>query len=175
MTYRIVFKIVIIITLFLVQSIFCQHQTGPNVISNGGKLSESVNYSLNMTIGETFSHDLNNNSNQNYSGFWNLLNYYIATDISENTQIPLSFILEQNYPNPFNPTTSIKFCIPEKSKVVLKIFDILGRLVSNMINEELDAGLYTKEFNAAMFSSGVYLYRIEAGKNSSIKKMLFIK
>ncbi|HMU44330.1 MAG TPA: T9SS type A sorting domain-containing protein [Ignavibacteriaceae bacterium] len=95
---------------------------------------------------------------------------------------PTEFALEQNYPNPFNPNTVIKFSIPEKSFVTLKVYDVLGREVVpwNGINEELETGSFEKTFDASTLSSGVYIYRITVMKDGKIlfnesKQMLLIK
>ncbi|MBK6913405.1 MAG: T9SS type A sorting domain-containing protein [Ignavibacteriales bacterium] len=93
---------------------------------------------------------------------------------------PLEFSLEQNYPNPFNPTTTITFSIPEKSFVTLKVYDILGREIAVLVNEELETGNFEKTFEASTLSSGVYIYRITTmkdGKNlfNESKQMMLIK
>ena len=93
----------------------------------------------------------------------------------EQIQLPTEFTLSQNYPNPFNPTTIIRFGIPEKSKVLIKIYDILGREVTILVNEEMDAGWYQKEFNASRFASGVYIYQIHTDKFTNAKKMILLK
>lgn len=106
----------------------------------------------------------------------------IRTDIRfENTpDIPREFALEQNYPNPFNPTTQIQFSIPEQANVTLTIYDITGREVSELVNEALGTGTYTatwdgRNANGQLVSSGVYLYRIQAGTFVETKRMVFIK
>ncbi|MCC7159583.1 MAG: T9SS type A sorting domain-containing protein, partial [Ignavibacteria bacterium] len=91
------------------------------------------------------------------------------------SQIPNTYKLEQNYPNPFNPTTNIKFGLPNAGNVKLVVFDILGREVTTLVNEYKIAGIYTVDFDASMYSSGVYFYRIESGDFSQTKKMLLIK
>ena len=93
---------------------------------------------------------------------------------------PGIFKLSDNYPNPFNPTTTITFSIPEKSFVTLKIYDMLGREVVELVNEELETGNFEKTFEASSLSSGVYSYRITAMKDGKIlfnesKQMLLIK
>jgi len=88
---------------------------------------------------------------------------------------PVEFALEQNYPNPFNPTTTIQFSIPEKAVVRLAIYDILGRQVTGLVNEERDAGTFKVNFDAARFASGTYFYRLEAGSFVQTKKMLLLK
>jgi uncharacterized delta-60 repeat protein len=97
------------------------------------------------------------------------------TGINEDKSLPKSFALEQNYPNPFNPSTTIKYSIPKFGLVTIKIYDILGREVTTLINEEKNAGNYSVEFNASMLASGVYLYRISAGSFEETKKLVLIK
>jgi len=89
--------------------------------------------------------------------------------------IPLSFNLEQNYPNPFNPNTKINFSIPKKSLVQLRVYDILGREVTELVNEEVSPGEYSISWDASMYSSGIYIYRIESGNFAATKKMVLIK
>ena len=90
-------------------------------------------------------------------------------------EIPETFKLEQNYPNPFNPQTIINFSIKQKSMVKLAIYDITGKEIAILVNNELTAGTYNYNFDAAKLSSGIYLYRIEAGDYVSTKKMTLIK
>jgi hypothetical protein len=87
----------------------------------------------------------------------------------------LDFSLEQNYPNPFNPNTIIGFNLPNKSFVELKVYDILGREVAIILNEEKNAGLNEVLFNASSLSSGVYLYRLRAGNFIQTRKMILLK
>jgi hypothetical protein len=83
--------------------------------------------------------------------------------------------LAQNYPNPFNPATKINIDLPEDGKVEMRIYDMLGREAAVLLNEFRTAGYHTVTFNASNLSSGIYFYRISAGKYTSIKKMLLIK
>lgn len=91
------------------------------------------------------------------------------------SEIPSSYKLEQNYPNPFNPSTSIKFALPKNEFVNLKIFDMLGRKVSTLVNEKLSAGTYQVEWNASEFNSGVYFYRIGTEDFTETKSMILMK
>jgi len=92
-------------------------------------------------------------------------------------QEPLCFELYQNYPNPFNPSTIIKFGLKEKKLVNIKIYDLLGREIVELLNEEKERGIYEIEFNAGKYglSGGVYFYKMKAGENIAIKKMLLLK
>lgn len=90
-------------------------------------------------------------------------------------EIPTEFGLDQNYPNPFNPVTTIKFSLPSDSKVVVKVYNALGEEVRTLINGTFEAGYHQVNFNASSLSSGVYLYTIEAGEFTSVKKMVLLK
>ena len=89
---------------------------------------------------------------------------------------PYKFTLAQNFPNPFNPSTIISFTIPQKSKVTLQVYDIGGRLVGTLINNETRTeGKYGVEFDGSRLPSGVYIYKLSAGKYAETKKMILIK
>lgn len=90
-------------------------------------------------------------------------------------EIPNVFFIDQNYPNPFNPNTNIKFGLPKASLVKLTVFDVLGREVSVLVNEKLDAGVFSVDWNAGKFPSGIYFYRIEAGDFIKTAKMILVK
>lgn len=89
--------------------------------------------------------------------------------------VPKKFELAQNYPNPFNPVTNINFDLPEKGLVMLKIYDLLGREVTAIVNELKEAGFYTVQFNAGNLSSGIYFYRLSANGMNKVKKLVVIK
>src|SRR5690606_27654382 len=91
------------------------------------------------------------------------------------SSIPDKFSLQQNYPNPFNPTTKIKFDIPQNAKVSLKVYDVLGREVANIVDSELNAGVYEYTFQGSAFSSGIYFYTLETENFKETKKMLLVK
>jgi hypothetical protein len=95
--------------------------------------------------------------------------------VSDNNYIPSTYSLSQNYPNPFNPTTTIKFDLPVDGLITLEIYDILGRKISTLINEHRQAGSYEQVFDASSISSGVYLYKLQAGTFTSSKKLILLK
>lgn len=100
--------------------------------------------------------------------------YNLASEVV--VGLPNSFVLKQNYPNPFNPSTKIEFNLPANGNVILKIYDISGKEVSRLINNEFrNAGNYSIDFNASFLSSGVYFYKLEAGSFTGIKKMMYVK
>lgn len=89
--------------------------------------------------------------------------------------IPSRFELSQNYPNPFNPSTTIRFALPENSKVILEVYNVLGEKVKTLINDEFKAGYHSVVFDARELTSGVYFYRIETTKWKDVKKMILVK
>jgi lysophospholipase L1-like esterase len=93
----------------------------------------------------------------------------------EITLLPEKFELVQNYPNPFNPSTTISFAIPEDANVILKVYDILGQEVKTLIDEPKEAGIHKVEFDASGLVNGFYIYSINAGDFTQVKKMLLIK
>ncbi len=93
----------------------------------------------------------------------------------ESTSFITDYVLEQNYPNPFNPSTTIKFGLPEKSNVVLTVYNSLGAEVATLVNEVREAGSYEIEFNADDFSSGIYYYKIASGNFVETKKMILLR
>ncbi len=106
----------------------------------------------------------------------------IVTSIMNNqiSSVPENFTLSQNYPNPFNPSTTIKFSIPTKGFVNLAVYNSLGKEVSNLVNENLEAGTFTANFNGAGLSSGVYFYKLsytnQSGNNFiDTKRLLLVK
>lgn len=100
-----------------------------------------------------------------------------SSTINIEVNAPIKFSLEQNFPNPFNPSTNIKFTLPEKTNVVLKIYNVLGTEIITLLNEIKEAGSYETNFNAGelSLSSGIYFYSISAGSFSEIRKMMLIK
>jgi hypothetical protein len=99
-----------------------------------------------------------------------------------NSIIPKVFSLEQNYPNPFNPATTIEFALPNNSNVKIAVYDVLGRLVTRLVEGNFEAGYHKVQFNASTLASGIYFYRIEATSNGgqagtfvNAKKLMLIK
>ncbi len=109
-------------------------------------------------------------------GVWRRPLSEMITAVTDNgNNLPMRFSLSQNYPNPFNPTTNLSFSLPSRSFVSLKVFDLLGREVATIVSEEMSAGNYSRQWNAANMSSGAYFYRLQAGNYSEVKKLLVVK
>jgi Secretion system C-terminal sorting domain len=140
-------------------------------VNGKGNSNEIINYSFadNSLQTGTYNYRLKQiDFNGNFE-------YHVLNNSVE-IGIPDKFELSQNYPNPFNPSTKINFSIPYDSRVSLKVYDISGKLISTLINNEFrEADYYTLEFNANGLSSGVYFYAINTDKNTATKKMTLIK
>jgi len=95
--------------------------------------------------------------------------------ITVNVSVPDKFFLNQNYPNPFNPQTRIDYTLPEQQNVSLRVYNTLGELVKELVNEVKEAGSYTVTFNASNLPSGIYIYRIQTESFAVNKKMTFLK
>jgi len=89
--------------------------------------------------------------------------------------IPTEFSLSQNYPNPFNPSTTIEFSLPKEADVILKVYNLLGQEVATLLSTQMKAGYHKVKFDASGISSGVYLYKIQSGDFSAVKKLILLK
>jgi len=104
-----------------------------------------------------------------------IANSSLSSFTLEKVVIPTVYEMSQNYPNPFNPSTVIRFGLPEDAKVRLEVYNTLGERVAELVNKELEAGYYSINFDASKLSTGVYFYRIQTSKFTSVKKMMFLK
>jgi hypothetical protein len=104
--------------------------------------------------------------------------FTVLTTGVENTEAsfqPSAFRLEQNYPNPFNPTTVISFQLSASGYTTLKIFNMIGQEVATLVSENMPAGTYSRQWNAADMPSGFYFYRLQAGSLTEIKRLVLLK
>ncbi|MDD8017213.1 MAG: T9SS type A sorting domain-containing protein [Bacteroidota bacterium] len=143
-----------------------------------------IDFSINDRDGKTGIYDreailaysyLNNNSSYQNMYNWTYTWLGIPQSVQQDEAVARTFQLWQNYPNPFNPTTNIKYSIPQSGMVSLKVFDILGREVMTVLNQFQAAGSYTATLDASKLATGVYVYRLDSGSFSSVKKMMLIK
>jgi hypothetical protein len=138
-------------------------------VDGNGTSSEKRSYSFtdNNVINGTFTYRL---KQIDFNGM-----YEYSNEIEVTVNAPDKYSLNQNYPNPFNPGTSIEFQLPQKSFVTLKVYNILGVEIATLVNEEKPAGIHKINFNASELSSGMYIYKISAGKFEKTMKMLLLK
>jgi hypothetical protein len=104
-----------------------------------------------------------------------LVNQYTGVNDHNQPNTPNSYRLAQNYPNPFNPTTTINYQLQFSGRVTLKVYNILGKEVAALVNEEKPAGNYSVNFDAGKLSSGIYFYRLQSGNFIETKKMILLK
>lgn len=102
------------------------------------------------------------------------LDYLTGTE-NNNNEIPTVFKLYNNYPNPFNPQTSIKYDLPINAFVKLNVYDILGQYVTSLVDQQKTAGRYEVTWDARNYASGTYIYKLEAGDYTDVKKMILVK
>lgn len=139
-------------------------------VTGSGNSSSSLSYSfVDEIIGRSgkYLYRLKQIDQDGSAAYSNIIEVEIA--------IPHRFELYQNFPNPFNPATTIRYDIPVLSDVQIKIYDLLGNLVTNLINETKEAGSYQTQFDGMKLSSGVYIYQITTDKFIQTKKMMLIK
>ncbi|RPI19275.1 MAG: T9SS C-terminal target domain-containing protein [Ignavibacteriae bacterium] len=154
-------------------------RTGNTGIDHGNGISIASNNYIFFTgefSGNTiFPPNIQLTSNGEEDSFLARLDSLVVFVQNKQTRIPDNFSLSQNYPNPFNPKTKIQFSIPWTSNVNLTVYDILGREISVLVNEELKAGNYNADFDAGDLSSGIYFYKIIAGDFNETKKMILVR
>jgi hypothetical protein len=95
--------------------------------------------------------------------------------VTVQAEIPAEFALHGNYPNPFNPSTEIRFDLPEAVEVSLHVYDVTGRMVARLVEGSMAAGTHRVTFDASGLSSGLYLYRIQAGRFTQVRRMILVK
>lgn len=132
----------------------------------------------------TLTYDGNNNLIESLSQRWASSNWVndrkftystILTEIDHWNNVPEYFSLSNNYPNPFNPATKITFTIPKRANLTLKVFDVLGSEVEELVKGDIEAGSYEINFDASELTSGIYFYRIQTEDFTQTKKMLLLK
>ena len=133
-----------------------------------------INSPLNTALSANIVNALYNASD--HLPVYALLTFDNSTGIAQsNSSAPKAFILYQNYPNPFNPSTTISYYIPKEENVVIKLYNMLGQEVKTLLNEKQSAGQHNIRFFADNLSSGIYFYRVKAGRLSLSKKMIIMK
>jgi len=151
-------------------------------------VDNDIDLHRNIQVNCRYQHSSGSINNNGFYFFTGGKNPSLLNDISPDTpeitgkdtsvvgnNIPKEFSISQNYPNPFNPSTKIKFSIPQASNVKITVFDITGKEVSTLINNQVEAGIHTVNFDSKDLSSGVYFYNITAGSFTKTMKMILSK
>jgi hypothetical protein len=156
-----------------------QFKIARGTFGSGGAVASDGNFRLTGTVSQSFIGTTVNGSHGSLAGFWYRKPVDIPTNVEEdapgNPSVPAEFRLQQNHPNPFNPSTTIQFALPKQSKVVLKIYNLLGQEVATLVEKRLAAGQHEITFDASGLSSGIYVYRLAAGEFASVKRMTLVK
>lgn len=138
--------------------------------------SKTSNLIFRSVVGQSFVGTFSNRNSFIESGFLaDTLFRSIFVDVKDEFQLPSVFELYQNYPNPFNPATTIKYDLPTSQRVTIKLYNLLGQEVRTLVDEDQEPGYKSVRVNAINLASGVYLYRVNAGKFSMVKKMIMVK
>ena len=147
-----------------------------SVIAAGATPMQSGNYRVDGTIGQAVIGIASNGTYQNSQGFWYTFTPRGGVKVNYDANAN-GFALEQNYPNPFNPSTTIKFSVPERTKVTVRVMNLLGEEVhAPLVDEVKEQGTYSIDFSDAdNLPSGTYIYRMDAGTFSASKRMVLLK
>jgi len=146
-----------------------------SVIATGGGTMNDQRFIVQATVGQPAIGISTDNEYHLESGLWGTLGEVVTSVNSDAEQIPAKFELKQNYPNPFNPSTTIRYSIAAATRVVLRVYDILGRQVATLVDEDMQPGRYRTTFSAVELPSGVYFYQIQAGDFQRARKLIVIK
>jgi hypothetical protein len=127
-------------------------------------------------VGIAFAGSSANGATRAESGFLSdTLFYGIIAGVKEHAGLPLVFALRQNYPNPFNPSTTIRYELAKASRLTLRVYDLVGRLVATLVDGEKPAGSYQVELNAGALPTGVYFYRMQTQSFTTTKKLVVMR
>jgi hypothetical protein len=147
-----------------------------SVFGNGATIASSNADRIAGTLGQPIIGMTSSQSNIAQSGFWpQAIDLITSVERIPAEATPKEFRLQQNYPNPFNPMTTIVFALPKQSAVNMKLFDIQGRQVTVLVDEEFAPGVYKVVFDAQDLPSGVYFYRIQTEGFVRTRKLTLLK
>ncbi|MFQ5641433.1 MAG: T9SS type A sorting domain-containing protein [bacterium] len=155
---------------------YAQFKVTRSAFSNGGTPVSDGSTQIHGSVGQPAVGSTSSSEYTAHGGIWpQTAGLITSIKPIETVVIPQEFRLEQNYPNPFNPTTIIQFAIPRPAEVRLKLYDVRGRQVATLVEEEFEAGVYKVTFDATGLASGVYFYRIRARDFVQTRKLILVK
>ncbi len=172
---RSIILICFVISFNLNEHVNAQYIVKQSVIGNGGTAISNVSHRLVGTIGQPGVGMVSSTVYIYKAGFWYQSGNIVIGIESISNALPREFRLEHNYPNPFNPQTTIKFALPDRSFVTLKIFDLLGREVTSLVDGDLQPGVHKVVFDANGLSNGVYFFRIQTDGFVMTRKLMLLK
>jgi hypothetical protein len=151
-----------------------QYTVSGSVVSSGGGEMHSTANGMVGTVGQAGIGVMSGGQYTAQAGFWYQPGW-ILTGVPDGGEFAPAFMLSQNRPNPFNPVTTIEFGIEERTRVTVRLYDVRGREVRTLVDEERDPGLYSVVLNASGLASGVYMCRMEAGTFVAERKLVLLK
>jgi len=153
-----------------------QYTLKTGTFGNGAAtITDSSNYQLSSTAGQTITGQSDNNDYICNTGFW-FQSYYTIVGVEDLfDNLPKTFQLDQNYPNPFNPVTTIKYAVPKIAHVRLEIYNALGQRVAILVDDTKQPGYYNISLNASHLASGIYFYRLQSEYFIKVKKLMVLK
>lgn len=149
-----------------------------NGVSNTGAFQLPFFIILNLAVGGNWPGNPDSSTPMPDTMFVDYVRaYQLVTNVAEenSNQIPSSFSLSQNYPNPFNPSTVIKYSVAKAGHVLLRVYDLLGKEVTTLVNQDQHSGYYSVNFDAENLPAGVYIYTISSGNFTQSKKLVLMK
>ncbi|MFH1845477.1 MAG: T9SS type A sorting domain-containing protein [bacterium] len=146
-------------------------------VVGSGTIDQTVSsHNLRGTVGQATAGRLSHGSYNCDVGYWHIRFFDVTTSADgEGDELPRAYRLDRNYPNPFNPTTTIPFALPKTGRVTLNLYDLTGRMVATLIDEDLPAGEHSIVLKSDRLASGVYFYRIQAGDFVQSRRMMLVK
>jgi hypothetical protein len=145
-----------------------------SVVGSGGGEASGPNHQMVGTVGQAAIGVVAGPSNIHEIGFWYQPGW-IITEVEESELLPSEFSLGQNQPNPFNPVTMIRFGVPERARVTIMLYDVAGREVMEIADDEFEPGYHERVIGASGLGSGVYFCRMVSGSFTQSRKLLLLK
>ncbi len=174
MRWSLTFLVALAVVLALIPPAYADYTISESVIGNGGGEASGGSYSVLGTIGQPAIGVASGTSYLTEIGFWYQPGW-ILTDVSDGELFPTVFSLGQNFPNPFNPVTNLRFSVPERARVTVILYDVAGREVRTLANDEFEPGFHALVLNGAGLPSGVYFCRMVSPDFTETRKFVLLK
>jgi len=172
---KIIFLICVLSSFLYTPASVAQYTLKQSTFASGGGALSNENYLMAITVGQSATGSGSNATYSSQAGVWFQLGGFLTNVEQISDIVPTEFRLDQNYPNPFNPSTTITFALPKQSSVTLKLYNMLGREVASLVDEDLAPGVHKVVFEAGELPTGIYFYRIVAKDYVGVRKLMLVK